>query len=67
MKNEGGCIVTETSELLETWASAYKRIMTDVPSHSGLYKPSVCTHVSLTYYPLQVCIVACRKHEIPEV
>ena len=51
MNNDGGCIVTNTSELLETWASAYKRIMTDVPSHSGLYKPSVCTHVSLNAIP----------------
>ena len=32
--DEGSCIVTETSE----WANMYQRIMTDLPSHSALYK-----------------------------
>ena len=37
--DEGGCGVTEMTELLlKMWASAYQRIMTNLPSHSGLYK-----------------------------
>ena len=39
--DEGGCVVTETSvNSCKTWASVYQRIITDLPSHSGLYKQS---------------------------